>query len=253
MDGRCGSPLDCRDAHRLGCPTNVAQGQGLLELINESITAVMGSPWVYVAVFLVCALDAFFPVVPSETSVIAASAVAASGGLDGQSLALIIAVAFAGAFLGDHISYALGFGLGRPAAARLLRGDGGRTALERTERLLRTRGGVVIVALRFIPGGRMATTFTAGVLRFPLGRFVPFDALAAASWATYSGLIGHWAGGVFQGNHLLAVTVGIGVSVVITVVVETVRFLVRRRRRAAVVRRPAGGENPEDRVIGGVR
>lgn len=224
----------------------------MLELINESITAVMGSPWVYAAVFLVCALDAFFPVVPSETSVIAAAAVAASGGADGQSLTLIIAVAFAGALVGDHVSYALGTGLGRPATARVMRRDRGRAAREWAERLLRTRGGVIIVALRFIPGGRMATTFTAGVLRFPLGRFVAFDALAAASWATYSGLIGYWAGGVFRGNHLLAVTIGIGVSVVITAVVETVRFLVRRRRRAATMCGPAGGEYAEDRVIGGV-
>lgn len=220
----------------------------MLEFINESITALMGSPWVYVAVFLVCALDAFFPLVPSETSVIAAAVVAASGG---QSLAVIVAVAFLGAFLGDHVSYALGRSLGRPATARVMRRDRGWAAREWAERLLRTRGGVVIVALRFIPGGRMATTFTAGLLRYPLRIFAAFDALAAASWATYSGLIGFWAGGFFKGNHVLAVAVGIGVSVGISVIVESVRYLIRHRRRVAADRL-SGRDHTEDRVVGGV-
>lgn len=218
----------------------------MLESINGLISSVVGSPWAHLAVFLVCAVDAFFPVVPSETSVIAAAAVAAAGG---QSLGWIVAVAFLGALLGDHVSYGIGRRLGRAGEGRILRGHRAAAVREWGERMLRTRGGLVIVALRFIPGGRTATTLAAGTLRYPRSRFAAFDALAAAAWATYSGLIGYWAGGVFRGNHLLAVTVGIGISVAISVVVETVRFAVRRRREA---RRLPLGEQPEDRVVGGV-
>ncbi|MUL41947.1 DedA family protein [Streptomonospora sp. PA3] len=190
----------------------------------------MASQWALVAIFLVCVLDAFFPVVPSETTVIAAGALAASGDAD---LAAAIAVAAAGAFVGDHVSYAIGRLLGTRATARLLPGKRGRAAREWATGALRVRGGLMIVALRFVPGGRTATTFAAGTLEYPLARFAAFAALAAVLWALYSGLVGFAAGEAFAGNHLLAVTIGVGFSAGIGIATEAVRFLVRRRRRAA--------------------
>ena len=219
----------------------------MVEAINALIEAAMTSSWAGLAIFLVCALDAFFPVVPSETTVIAAGVLAASGN---QNLLWVIGLAAAGAFVGDHVSYTFGRVLGRRGAQRLLRGGRGRTALAWAEGALGTRGGLMIVALRFVPGGRTATTLMAGILRYPLLRFSGFDAVAVCCWAAYSGLIGYFAGGVFRGNHLLAVVVGVGVSVGISAVVETIRLVIRRR--ASRARALRAGEDKEDRVVGGV-
>lgn len=198
--------------------------------INGLIESVMGSVWGYLTIFVVCALDAFLPLVPSETTVIAGGVVAATGS---QSLLAVLALGAAGAFLGDHVSYAIGRLLGARAVERLLRGDKGRVALEWAESQVRIRGGLVIVGARFIPGGRTATTLAAGTLAYPLRRFSAFAALAAPLWATYAGLLGYFAGGLFQGNHLLAVTVGVGFSIVLSIVVESTRFALRRRQRQA--------------------
>lgn len=58
-----------------------------------------GSPWTYAVVLGFAALDAIAPLVPSETIVVAAAALAASGRL---SLALVLAAAAAGAVAGDN-------------------------------------------------------------------------------------------------------------------------------------------------------
>ncbi len=203
----------------------------MVEAVNAFIGSAMASPWALLAIFLVCAIDAFFPVVPSETTVIAAGTVAAAGD---QSLLWAVMLAASGAFAGDHVSYAIGRQLGVRAVRRVLRGQKGRAVQQWAEKALRTRGGLMIVALRFVPGGRTATTVTAGTLHYPLWRFSAFAGLAAALWAMYGGFIGYFAGETFQGNHLLAVTVGIGVSAAISVVTEIVRVLVRRGRDRAV-------------------
>ena len=55
----------------------------ILVAVLESFTElVSGSPWTYGAILLVAALDAFFPVVPSETMVVAGGVLAANGDLE---------------------------------------------------------------------------------------------------------------------------------------------------------------------------
>lgn len=198
----------------------------MINAINTFIDAFMGSPWAWMAIFGVCALDAFLPVVPSETTVIAAGVLAAAGD---QNLAWVIALAMVGAFVGDNVSYLLGRVLGTRVTARVLRGPRGHAAYERARRTLHNRGGLIIVAARFVPGGRTATTLAAGTVRYPLPRFAVFAAVAALLWAVYASLIGYWSGGLLEGNPLLAVAFGIGVSAALTVVVETGRFVWRRK------------------------
>jgi membrane-associated protein len=57
---------------------------------------------------------------------------------------------------------------------------------------------VIIIAARFIPGGRTATTFLAGALGMPWRRFVAIDTLAAVLWATYIALLGYFGGATFE-------------------------------------------------------
>ncbi|MCK2221469.1 DedA family protein [Actinomadura sp. ATCC 31491] len=186
----------------------------VLDLVQQ----VMSSPWLYVALFALAVLDGFFPVVPAETSVITAAVFAASGE---TNLALVIVVAALGAFAGDHVSYLIG----NKSAGRLR----GRKAFVWARDALAERGGLVLVVARYIPGGRTATTLTMGAVRHPLRSFTFFDAIAAVSWALYSGLIGFFGGMAFENDPIKGLLLGLGIALSVTAVVEVVRWARKRR------------------------
>jgi membrane-associated protein len=143
--------------------------------VFESIVdALSGSSWSYAIVFAVAALDAFFPVVPSETVAIAAGVLAGAGDL--QVVPAILAAA-GGAFLGDNISFGIGHFLGERTVNRFFSSAKAQRRLDWAERQLEERGAYIITVARFIPGGRTATTFTAGYVDFRWRRFLVFDAL----------------------------------------------------------------------------
>lgn len=196
----------------------------------ESITdLVSGSDWTYVAIFLVAAVDAFFPLVPSETMVVTGGVLAASGDL---SLSLLILVAALGAVVGDNISYGIGRTAGQRLRPRLFAGKRKRH-LDRAERLLQQRGGYLIVIARFIPGGRTATTFAAGLLRMYWPRFLTWDAFAGIIWASYASLIGFFGGKAFEDDPLRGIILALGIAFAIAAGVELFRWLRQRRRTSS--------------------
>ena len=182
------------------------------------------SGWAYAVVLLLAVLDALVPIVPSETAVITAGVVAASGDLH---LGLVIAAAAAGAFLGDNLAYLVGHRFGGRVAERFFRSEKARRRMDWTEKQLEARGGEMIVVARFIPGGRTAVTLSAGTLGYPWRRFALFDALAAVSWAFYASLLGYFGGRAFEDwkGLLLALVTGFALAGL----VEGVRWLRKRR------------------------
>jgi len=183
------------------------------------------SGWAYAIVFLVAFLDAVVPVVPSETVVITAGVVAASGDL---SLLLIVPLAAAGAFAGDNAAYWLGRGYGTRVEARFFSGEKGRKRIDWAERQLTERGGELIAVGRFIPGGRTAVTLSAGTLHYPWRRFAAFDALAGIGWALYASLLGYFGGRAFEEQPWKGFLLAFGIALAITGGVELYRWLKRR-------------------------
>ncbi len=190
-------------------------------MFQSLVDQVSGSPWTYAFLFAVAAVDVVFPLVPSEASVITAGVLAASGDL---VLPLVILAAAAGAWIGDTTSYVVGRTLGTRAVRRFFAGEKARGRLAWAERLLRTRGPYLIVVSRFIPGGRTATTFTAGLVEYPWrSRFLPFSVLAALIWGSYAGLIGYLGGSIFEEQPLYGLLLAFGIAAAITVAVEGYR------------------------------
>ena len=203
----------------------------ILDLVQQ----VMTSPWLYAALFGLALLDGFFPIVPAETSVITAAVFAASGE---TNLALVIVAAALGAFAGDHISYLIG----NKSAGRLRE----KKAFVWARDTLAERGGLVLVVARYIPGGRTATTLTMGAVRHPLRSFTFFDAIAASSWAVYSGLIGFFGGMAFENDPIKGLLLGLGIAVTITVVVEAVRWVRKRSQNSPRVLVEAAQNSSQD-------
>jgi membrane protein DedA with SNARE-associated domain len=187
------------------------------------------SGWAYGIVFLLAFLDAVVPVVPSETAVITAGVVAASGDL---FLPLVIVLAAAGAFLGDNTAYWIGRRFGRWVVQRFFSGEKAKKRIDWAERQLRERGGVLIVVGRFVPGGRTAITLSAGLLHYSWPRFVGLDALAASIWAVYAALLGYFGGRAFEHEAWKGLLLALGIGFAMAGAIEGGRWVVKRARSA---------------------
>src|SRR6266571_1584876 len=75
----------------------------------------VSSPVSYLVAVFVPALDAILPVLPSETAVIALGV--ATAGSEDPRIAVLVALAACGAFLGDNLNYLIGRRFG-PAVQR---------------------------------------------------------------------------------------------------------------------------------------
>jgi membrane-associated protein len=198
----------------------------VLAILNGLVDLLTGSMWTYPLLFGICLGDAVFPALPSETAAIVCGIQAARGQL---SLGWVIVLAGLGAFAGDNTSYAFGRWLGRPIQQRLFTGERSQARLDWAKRFLTERGSYVLIVARFIPGGRTATTFTAGLVKFSWPRrFAPFIAVAAVLWSLYAVLLGYIGGRTFRNQPIYAVLLAFGIAALITVGVE-----VARRRRSS--------------------
>ena len=201
----------------------------------------VGSPVSYLIAVLVPALDALIPLLPSETAVIALG-VATAGSADPR-IAVLVALAAVGAFLGDNAAYLLGRRFGPAVSRRIFAGERGARRRAWAQRSLEEYGIRIIVACRFIPGGRTAVTLTCGLIGYPRRSFILGTGLAGVLWASYAFFIGRLGGQAFEGRPWAGLLVGLGLTLVVSGVIEAARRL-RQRHRARRGALPAAGPEP---------
>ncbi len=212
-----------------GVTTSVdVMAEAAVQLLENVVT----SPWAVVVIAGFALLDAFVPLVPSEAVVITAGVFAASGD---TSVVMIVAAAAIGAFIGDHLAYALGRRTAPAVQRRWPIGSRPDRVFAWARRTLRRRGGVVMVGARFIPGGRTATTLTMGATGYPLPRFAGWDALGAVAWSTYATLLGFVGGAAFEEDPLKGLILGAALAAGFIVLSEAGRQLIGRRRHQSSV------------------
>jgi membrane-associated protein len=197
-------------------------------LLESFTDYVSGSPWTYGFLFLVSALDVVFPVVPSETSVILAGVLAASGDL---VLFAVILVAAGGAILGDNTAYWIGRKAGPWIVARFFSGER-RKRIDWAEKQIEERGGYLILVGRFIPGGRTAVTLSCGLLEMRWHKFIAWDVPAGLMWASYAALLGYFGGKAFEESPLKGFAVAFAVALALTGLIELYRWLKKRNALA---------------------
>lgn len=176
--------------------------------------------WIYPGVFGLSLLDGFFPVVPSESVIIATATTSLQ---TGQPILVLIFLAGAvGAWCGDQIAYFIG-ARADVRRWRIFRRGRWLRSLDWSENQLERRGATLIVAARFIPMGRVLVNLSAGALRYPHRRFMGVDAVAVAVWAVWSIALGTVAGAIFpEDNLLLSIMVGVVAGVVLGFAVEKI-------------------------------
>jgi uncharacterized membrane protein YdjX (TVP38/TMEM64 family) len=117
-----------------------------------------------------------------------------------------------GAVAGDNIGYLVGRRFGPAVTSRFFSGGKARQRLSWARRQLGERGGQLILVGRFIPGRRTVVTLSAGMLHFPWGRFLAFDAAASLAWALYATLLGYFGRRAFENAAWKGLLLALGVG-----------------------------------------
>src|SRR6266700_3101494 len=130
----------------------------------------------------------------------------------------IIAVAIAGAVLGDNI----GFSIGRYGGARLLVRHGHKIRLHEGRLkigiwLFRRHGGKVVFWGRFVSILRTWAAFLAGANRMEWRRFLFFNAAGGIAWATAYGVV-YYVFGATLSRLSTTIDVTLGVAGVIILI-----------------------------------
>ena len=185
-----------------------------------------GSSWAYVAIFALVTVDAFFPLVPGETSVITGAILAAN---DELSVLLVFASGMAGALAGDTISYLLGDRYGPPVQRRLFKSEKAARRVAWARRQLQERGPAIIIAARFVPGGRTAATFSAGALDYRWRAFLAAAVVAAALWSGFSTALGWFGGNAYKESLWKPLLISFALALVVAAAGELYRRMSDRR------------------------
>jgi membrane-associated protein len=191
----------------------------MLELSHLAIN----SPVSYAVALLLPAFDAIIPVLPSETAIITLG-VATAGSTDPR-IAILVALAALGAFIGDNINYMIGHRLGPAIDRRVFASEKGRRRRAWAEDALNHYGARIIIVCRFIPGGRTAVTLVCGLVEYRRRTFVAATACAGVIWACYAFFLGRLGGQAFQDRPWVGLVLAFSVALVITGLTEVVRRL----------------------------
>jgi membrane-associated protein len=178
--------------------------------------------WAYVAVALLIFGDAVCPIFPGETTLNAASTLAAAGSLQ---LGWVIVAGAVGSIVGDSTL----FGIARLARRRVepqlerVRGD---RRVASVFAIMGARAPLLIVAGRYVPGVRFAVNASYGVTDMPYRRFLPWSALGATLWSVYTCCLAYVVGTALSEFPLASVVI----SGAVTTAALAAIFLVVRRR-----------------------
>jgi membrane-associated protein len=151
-----------------------------LDVILTDVVAQYGT-WTYAILFLIIFCETGLvvtPILPGDSLLFAAGALAALGGLDPFVLFVLLSVA---AILGDAVNYQAGQYFG----ARIFKPDARilKTAyLERTHEFYERHGPKTIVIARFVPIVRTFAPFVAGMGRMTYRRFAIYNVTGGILW-----------------------------------------------------------------------
>jgi membrane protein DedA with SNARE-associated domain len=180
-----------------------------------------------VILFVAVAVESAGIPIPGETTLIAAAVLAQRGQ---YSLVAVIAVAAAGAILGDNA----GYWIGRKGGRALLRKTPiVRNYFERVlppaERFFRRHGSKTVFIGRFVAILRVTAAWLAGISHMPWWRFLLWNAAGGIVWATLVAVVAYELGrAAADAIGRYGVYAAIGIAVLL--VVGLVGFKLWRRR-----------------------
>ena len=152
------------------------------------------------------------PFLPGDTLLFIAGAFCAEGKI---SIALLIALLFTAAVLGNTVNYLIGRAIGKKVYTHNYRWLD-QAALRRTHLFYEKHGGKTVVLSRFVPVVRTFAPFVAGVSEMRVDSFQMYNLSGALAWVGGLSLAGYFFGNIpVIRDHLSAIVlVGVAAAVV---------------------------------------
>jgi len=195
--------------------------------------------WTYLVLALIIFCETGLvvtPILPGDSLLFAAGAMAAQGALNVSWLTLTLSAA---AVAGDAVNYWVGYAVGPRVFLEGRRRLFKREHLERTHRFYERHGGKTIVLARFMPIVRTFAPFVAGIGKMTYRRFAAYNVIGGLAWIATFVLGGYAFGNLpMVKRHFTWVIVAIVILSVLPVMVEALRH--RRRRAEGPQASPAG-------------
>lgn len=165
----------------------------------------------------------FMPLLPGDSLLFAAGAVAARPDLDLNVYLMWVLMTIA-AILGDTVNYHLGYFFG--AKMPFLNPK----HIARTQVFYDRHGGKTIILARFVPIVRTFAPFVAGIGKMNYGQFLLYNAIGGIAWVTICLFAGYWFGGyeIVKENFELVVVAIVLISV-LPMAIELARGWLRRK------------------------
>lgn len=188
----------------------------------------------YFAIFALVFGDAICALLPGETTLNAASTLAADGQLD---LVLVMVAGALGAVTGDSALYwiaRLSGGKVRPQLEKAKQNQKVSAALD----FLGSSARLLLVAGRYVPGLRFVVNATMGLSEYPYRRFLLWSAIGGTLWSIYTCGLAYLVGTALADFPLASVVI----SGAITTLALGAIFVVLRRQRRRRTEPPAPAE-----------
>lgn len=176
--------------------------------------------WMYVLLILVT----MPPMVPNSALLTGAGALAATGGLSLAPLALIL---LASAVLGDLGVFWVGRRSRGRALAWLTRDARRRSTLEWTTRRIQRYGVPSVIAMRFVPTGRGTGGLAAGIVGYPVHKYLAGAGIAEVVFISYTIGFGYMGGRALP--DIPPFLIGPAMSLLVAGSVMAVQQVLRRR------------------------
>ena len=188
--------------------------------------------------YLVLAATTAPPLVPNAGILVAAGVLASEGRLNIFAVLLVVA---GSAVLGDLAIHWFGRRFRAPVHTWARRTSRRRTLLAWTTEQIHRYGVPFVIAVRFLPSGRLIGGLAAGITGYPRRRYLVGAVIAESIWASYSVFLGYLGSAVAE-NRFYAASIGFAISAVVAGAGLLVQRAVRRRTN----RRADGGTGAED-------
>ena len=214
----------------------------LLQVLEEGDIArwltEVSEEWAYAICFLLVWFDAIVPIFPGETTLSAASTLAAQGA--DLKLSLVMVAGALGAIVGDSSLFWIARKNARRVRAQLEKAlenpklRAGWDALDRSP-------GLLIVAGRYVPGMRFAVNASMGLSDIPYRRFLPWSVFGGILWSVYTCALAYNVATTLSGFPIASLVI----SSLITSAALIGIYVIDRRRRQPVQTNPtdAGSES----------
>lgn len=192
-----------------------------------------GAGWAY-ALLLITTLP---PLVPNSALLVTSGVLAARGSLN---IALVLLVVAGSALLGDGVLHWFGGRFKNRVSHWAARATRRKALLAWSAGQIEQHGVPFVVAVRFLPSGRLIGALGAGVVGYPLHRYLIGAGIAESIWAGYSVGLGYLGSAATRGEFQ-AIAVGCGISLLVALTTAYLQLRARRRAGPGAVAGDGGG------------